>query len=310
MSSEGHARIWESAFAKVNLTLEILGRRSDGYHQLSSLVAFARDVFDLITLAPGPRLHLEQTGPAAGNIDGHNIITTAAAAAAAAFPEIRLGQFTLDKQIPVAAGLGGGSADAAAALRAILRANPEDRRLCDDTSDKSSAAFRELCAGIGADVSVCFGGGGRSAAIMTGLGEIVWRPDAGSLLPPGLHAVLVNPRHPVTTASVFAKLDAPPIGDAIPSSPPGPARFRSLDEVINFLETSRNDLEAPAIAIAPVISTVLEEIRALRNCCLTRMSGSGATCFGLFTCQPDAEQAAASLKLKHPDWWIKPTGLG
>ena len=283
----------EFAPAKVNLTLRVLGRRADGYHEIESLVVFA-DVGDRLTLAAGGPLELTVQGPtaaAAGESDD-NLVLKAAHALAARVPDVRLGRFELDKQLPVAAGLGGGSSDAAAALRLLARANAlalDDERLY------------AAAAATGADVPVCLDPRPR---MMRGIGEILSAP----IVLPKLPAVLVNPGVAVPTRDVFAALAAPALSQSVKPEnfvPPG-ARAESL---LSALEGRRNDLEAPAIALQPVIADVLAALRAFPACRLARMSGSGATCLGLFATLEAAQDAASHLKNAHSGWWARATTL-
>ena len=188
------------ARAKVNLTLRVHGRRADGFHELDSVVAFA-DIGDAVTLVAGAPIGVAMRGPFASAIGGENLAQRALSLAAAAAPELQLGHVTIDKQIPVAAGLGGGSADAAAVLRLIQRANPAHAARHD---------WLALAAGLGSDVPVCFA---DRACRMSGRGEIV---EPIGVLPP-LPAVLINPQVPVPpnkTRAVFTQLAAPPLGDS------------------------------------------------------------------------------------------------
>lgn len=287
----------DRAPAKINLTLRVIGRRADGYHELESLVVFAA-VGDTLTFAPGRALSLKVDGPtaaAAGSIDD-NLVLKAARALAERVEGLKLGRFTLTKRLPVAAGIGGGSSDAAAALRLIARANKialDDLRLA------------EAARVSGADVPVCLDPRPR---VMRGIGEIL----SGPLALPKLPAVLVNPRVAVPTKEVFAALRArlqtqsqAASGADFESRP----RWRAAD-LIEMLAGEPNDLEAPAIAIAPAIAQVLAELRALKGCKVARMSGSGATCFGLFGNAPAAAAAARTLRGKHRDWWVRATKLG
>lgn len=292
--------IQEFAAAKVNLTLEILGRRSDGYHELRSLVAFARDAGDALALSPGSDLSVKVTGPEAVMINGPNLITEAARAVRDSLPGSITGTFQLEKHLPVASGIGGGSADAAAALRALARANA--------IADPAEI-FSELGARLGADVPVCIGGGGCSAAFMSGIGEKVWRPVTGTLLPSdGLPALLVNPRVPVPTGAVFKALAAPALVEPQSIMEP-PAPFATQEDCFAYIAASRNDLEVPAATLAPVIADVLRALRAFPGCRLARMSGSGATCFALFNEPETAQLAAAAQRKAQPDWWIASTLL-
>lgn len=283
----------ESAPAKVNLTLRVVGRRADGYHDLESLVAFA-DIGDEVSLAPGGELALTVSGPGAGQAgdNADNLVVKAAAALADRVAGLRLGTFHLDKRLPVAAGLGGGSADAAASLRLLARANDlaaDDGRLFD------------AARATGADVPVCLDPRPR---LMRGIGDILSAP----LKLPPLPVVLVNPGVALATKAVFAgwtAADEPVAFDA--------SRFKmtlSRDECLRLLALQANDLEPAAIALAPPIAEVLVALRALSGCRLARMSGSGATCFGLFSTAAATIEAAKTLAGAHPRWWIRATALG
>jgi 4-diphosphocytidyl-2-C-methyl-D-erythritol kinase len=281
--------------AKVNLTLRVLGRRSDGYHDIDSLVVFA-DVGDHVSLVPGADLNLTVGGPsatAAGN-PADNLVLKAARALAAGVAGVTLGRFRLDKRLPVAAGLGGGSSDAAAALRLLARANAiaaDDPRL------------QEAAAATGADVPVCLDPRPR---VMRGFGEILSEP----LACPQLAAVLVNPRVALATADVFAALglargERRPVAgiEATGISDRG-------EEFLRLLETQANDLEPAAIAMQPIVADALAALRGTRGCRLARMSGSGATCVGLFDHASAADAAARQLRATHAGWWIQATTLG
>jgi 4-diphosphocytidyl-2-C-methyl-D-erythritol kinase len=291
--------IVERAAAKINLSLEIVGRRDDGYHRLVSLVAFAVDIADTITLSLGRPPGVTVSGPHAIHLAGENIVQTALSELARSEPELRLGHFAIEKHIPVAAGLGGGSADAAAALRAVAAANAiadYERR------------FLQLAARLGADVPVCLGGAGATGAAMAGIGEVVWRPDGGSPVPADVFALLVNPGRPVSTAAVFRRLaarEAPSTGVPTPTM----GRFRNLDDLLAHLNGRCNDLEPPARAIEPMIATVLSAIAAQTGCRLARMSGSGATCFGLFGDRATADAARDSIQAAEPNWWCATSAI-
>lgn len=291
----------ETASAKVNLTLEILGVRPDGYHELTSLVAFATDAADTLTLTPGDGVSLVVDGPEADRLDGDNLISKVAAAALSTNPKLTTGAFHLTKRLPVASGIGGGSADAAAALRLIAAVN---------AIEDPEAAFAALAAPLGADIPVCLGAGGRRAAFMTGIGEHVWRPSDRDLLPEtGLPAVLVNPRVAVATGTVFKALGAVPLKAASTSSAIPPAPFADTSQLLAYLESRPNDLEAPARRLVPVIGEVLEVLRMLPGARVARMSGSGATCFALFDDEAHAARGAASLAAHQPEWWVVATSL-
>jgi 4-diphosphocytidyl-2-C-methyl-D-erythritol kinase len=290
-----------TAPAKINLTLEIRGRRADGYHQLESLVAFAIDAADDVSLRPGPGFSLTVEGSEAGELSGENLIARVAHAIGDARPDLTIGAFRLTKRLPVASGIGGGSADAAAAIRLIAAVN--------DIADPH-AEFARLAATLGADIPVCIGGGGRKAAFMWGIGDEVWRPGGARLLPAGgLAAVLVNPRVAVSTAAVFKALGAGPLEEGESAALELPPPLDDLDAVLAYVGDRANDLEAPAIGIAPVIAEVLETLSGLAGGRLARMSGSGATCFALFDDLETAIAGASDLRTKFPGWWAAATRL-
>ena len=285
--------IVDTAPAKVNLTLRVLGRRPDGYHDIESLVAFA-DLSDRLCFVPGNPLKLRVTGPGAGHTgaDAENLVLKAARALAERVAGLELGAFRLQKNLPVAAGLGGGSSDAAAALRLLARANgltAADQRLS------------EAARATGADVPVCLD---PRARLMLGVGEILSAP----LALPRLCALLVNPGIALATKDVFSRWKrsanaAEPLDIAT-------AATGNEDEVLRRIAGQANDLEAPAIALAPAIADVLDALRALDGCRLARMSGSGATCFAVFSSAAERAVAAKILRAKFPNWWIAETALG
>jgi len=287
------AALTEDGRAKVNLTLRVIGRRVDGYHDLESVVAFA-DCADRLALDPGPDLKLETTGPLAQACGetSDNLVLKAARLLAERVPGLQLGAFSLDKVLPVAAGIGGGSADAAAALRLLARLNGlslDDPRL------------RHAALSTGADVPVCLA---SRACDMTGVGE--------NLMPlslPTLPCVLVNPRVPVATRDVFAALGLRNgellVGatDVIKAEA-WPEAGASAGAWIEALARVANDLEAPAIRVQPAISGVLSALRASPGALLARMSGSGATCFAIYASAADAHVAARTIGVDHPAWWV------
>jgi len=284
----------ENAPAKVNLTLRVLKRRDDGYHELESLVAFA-DFGDRLSFVRGGSLGLTVRGPGASQIGAgdDNLVVKAARALAARRPGIELGAFRLDKRLPVAAGLGGGSADAAAALRLIARVNG----LAPDDPDLHAAARA-----TGADVPVCLDPRGR---IMRGIGEVLSAPLE---LPP-LPAVLVNPGVALATKAVFARWrPAAVIKRTLEDA--AVAQLKNPGQLLGLLAQQSNDLEEPAMQLQPVIADVLGVLRALAGCKLVRMSGSGATCFALFTATTAARAAARLLRDRHRNWWVRATVLG
>jgi len=289
----------DTARAKVNLTLRVLGRRPDGYHELESVVAFAA-IADRLTLAPAAHAELTVTGPGAAGCGAlnDNLVLRAARALGEKIEGLRTGVFTLEKNLPAAAGIGGGSADAAAALRLLAVHND---LACDD------ARVMAVARATGADIPVCVA---SHACVMTGVGENLMPLD----LPP-LPCVLVNPRLAVATKDVFAALGLKPgelrtgmtdVLEAIVWPKPG----ASAEVWLDVLAGGVNDLEAPAIRVQPAIADVLAMLRDTEGARLVRMSGSGATCFALYASEADAKAAAAALRAEQPSWWIEASVLG
>ncbi|MGQ4275298.1 4-(cytidine 5'-diphospho)-2-C-methyl-D-erythritol kinase [Terrihabitans sp. B22-R8] len=280
--------------AKINLTLRVLGRRIDGYHELESLVAFA-GTCDLVALDPERSFGLDIDGPtaAAAGPDSDNLVIRAGRALEERVPGLRLGRFTLKKRLPVAAGLGGGSSDAAAALRLLAQLNG---------LDIADPRIAEAAAEVGSDVPVCLT---PSARMFGGRGEEVSAPMA---LPP-LYTVLVNPGVHLSTADVFRALKLKP-GAPGPSRPSFDPDFAvGFEALLGLLNDDVNDLEPPARALSPQISEALEAVAGTEGCRFARMSGSGATVFGLFDDCHAAARAARSLRAAHPAYWVKPTLL-
>jgi 4-diphosphocytidyl-2-C-methyl-D-erythritol kinase len=280
----------ELAPAKINLTLSVLGRRTDGYHELESLVTFA-DVHDVVTLEPGAAGSVVVAGPFAGYIGGENLLVRALTLLADADHALRLGSVRLDKHLPVAAGIGGGSADAAALLRAVKRANPERA---------ANIAWLDIAARLGADVPVCLG---ARPALMWGIGEKT--EPLRRLLP--AHAVLVNPGLPLSTADVFRALDAGPA--PVAHAAPEAYDLAGLTDLIDTMRARGNDLERPATRLLPVIGEIKAALEAEAGCHLAAMAGSGPTCFGIFADRPHADRAASRIAGAHGDWWVKATVL-
>jgi 4-diphosphocytidyl-2-C-methyl-D-erythritol kinase len=280
----------ERAPAKINLTLHVLGRRADGWHELESLVAFSRGG-DFLTFIEGGTLALSVAGPtapAAGALD-QNLVLKAARNLAERVDGLKLGAFHLVKRLPVAAGIGGGSSDAAAALRLLARANGlvlEDPRLL------------EAAQKTGADVPVCLE---KRARIMAGFGERL-----GPLLKlPPLASLIVNPGQPLETKAVFARMNIKPGSQTHFGPHPDFATSRDREAFMAMLRKGRNDMEDAACVLAPIIGDVLSVLSAAPGCRLARMSGSGATCFAIF---PDCRAAARAKKTilrAHPNWWVK-----
>ena len=267
-----------AAPAKINLTLHVTGCRADGYHLLDSLVVFA-DTGDRLQLEPGPELSLEVSGLFAEGVpaDQRNLVWKAAEGAG------WTGHVSLDKQLPHGAGIGGGSSDAAAILRAL--------------TGQGASIPTDLPLNLGADVPVCMA---ARASRMQGIGERIMPVDL-----PELHALLVNPGVHVPTGPVFSAL-ASRNNQPMPQDLPA---FASAEDCAAWLAEQRNDLEAPAIAVAPEIGRVLSDLRNSRQVLLARMSGSGATCFALYPTKKAAHMAAYEIGAEHPDWWCSAVTL-
>jgi 4-diphosphocytidyl-2-C-methyl-D-erythritol kinase len=273
--------ITETAPAKINLFLHVGARRDDGFHPLQSLAVFT-GLGDVLAMEEAEDLSLTVEGPFAKGLggEGDNLVVRAARAL-----DSRGARLTLTKNLPVASGIGGGSADAAAALRGLGR-----------LWQTGEGRLHEIGARLGSDIPVCVD---SVAAFMEGRGEIL-RPV---LAMPRVPMLLVNPGVPVPTKDVFAALQTRsgvemqlPLG-----------RFEDTADLLRFMESTHNDLEVPAIALQPVIGEVLKAIAALPGALLARMSGSGATCFGIFADDDCCERAARTLQQAAPGWWVAPT---
>jgi 4-diphosphocytidyl-2-C-methyl-D-erythritol kinase len=286
--------LMEEGRAKVNLTLRVVARRSDGYHDLESVVAFA-DCADRLTLTPGPELTLQMSGPLAQacGTTSDNLVLKAARLLAERVPDMKAGSFALDKVLPVAAGIGGGSADAAAALRLLAQLNGlslDDERII------------EVAELTGADVPVCVA---SQACVMTGVGETL-QP----LALPKMPCVMVNPGVPVATRDVFDALGLRNgellvgAADVLLQDRAWPETDASITEWIEAFVEVGNDLEAPAARIQPVIAEVLSALGESAGVKLVRMSGSGATCFAIFADGATARRAADKIRRDQPAWWV------
>ncbi|MEW6256186.1 MAG: 4-(cytidine 5'-diphospho)-2-C-methyl-D-erythritol kinase [Pseudomonadota bacterium] len=278
--------------AKVNLTLRVLRRREDGFHDLASLVVFA-GTGDLLSLQPAPELSLTVGGPRAeaAGPQADNLILKAARALATRVPGLKVGAFHLEKRLPVAAGLGGGSSDAAAALRLLARLNG----LAGD-----HPALLEAARMTGSDVPVCLD---PRARLMGGVGDVLSAPLG---LPP-LFAVLVNCGAAVPTAPVFKALGLAP-GEVL-RGPAHPDPWPQGVPLAALLPALSNDLEAPALSVAPAIGEARAALLAAPEAWLVRMSGSGATLFALVADCRAAGRLARRLTASHPGWWVRPTVL-
>jgi 4-diphosphocytidyl-2-C-methyl-D-erythritol kinase len=277
----------EFAPAKINLFLHVLGRREDGYHHLESLVSFA-DIGDELSLEPGKAASLSLSGPFSFGLAGDdNLVMKAVRAFSASFGRVKTGRFHLTKNLPVASGIGGGSSDAAAALRLLACANqiaPDDARLMD--------AARTL----GADVPVCLDP--SAPRLMQGIGHELGNRLHGFRYP----AVLVNPGIPIETRAVFAALG---LGNGERHKPEKPGVAGHEEGIPDILAATRNDLEAPATRLAPEIVEVLQRLRGSTGCHIARMSGSGATCFAIFSSIASAQQAVEAMHREKPEWWAE-----
>jgi 4-diphosphocytidyl-2-C-methyl-D-erythritol kinase len=285
----------EIARAKLNLALKVLGRRADGYHEIESLVAFA-EIGDRVELTTGQDCRVATTGRFARDIYGPNLLDRALSLLRELDPKLRLGGVLLEKNLPVAAGLGGGSADAAALLRAVRRANPERA---------DAIPWQAIAARLGADVPVCLVG---TPALISGIGDKVEPLGPAYRLPP-MAVVLVNPRLPLPTTEVYGALSAGPApADSHPFAPPGP--FADLASLVDVMRRRGNDLERPATALLPAIANIKAALTAQPDCCIAAMSGSGPTCFGIFVDEDSAARAARGLARQNSRWWVVPTEIG
>ncbi|WP_340150828.1 4-(cytidine 5'-diphospho)-2-C-methyl-D-erythritol kinase [uncultured Sneathiella sp.] len=275
------------ARAKINLYLHVTGKRPDGYHLLDSLVVFA-DYGDELTVESDSSLSLEISGPFSAGIRAmdDNLILKAARLLQEKAVVKKGAKIKLVKNLPVAAGIGGGSADASLALQLLNElwgTGYSDRQLA------------ELGLSLGADVPVCLYG---KPTIMAGVGELL----SAGLKIPKIHIILVNCNILVSTADVFRRLeisDTPKVGLGIEGC--------TEVDIISALRTAGNDLQAPAFQIAPQIESVIDEIAGETECQLARMSGSGATVFGLFETSEGARKAVQNIQSRHPDWWVLAT---
>lgn len=273
--------ITEAAPAKINLFLHVGERRDDGFHPLQSLAVFTA-LGDVLAMEQADDLSLTIDGPFAKGLAGEadNLVLRAAKALGS-----RGARLTLTKNLPVASGIGGGSADAAAALRGLSK-----------LWDRQDRDLHEIAAGLGSDIPVCVD---STAAFMEGRGEIL-RP---ALSIPRVPMLLVNPGIPIPTRDVFAALETR--SGAEMALPRG--HFQDTADLLRFLESTHNDLEAPARKLEPVIGEVLRAITALPGALMARMSGSGATCFGIFADDDCCARAARTLREAAPGWWVAPT---
>ena len=275
------------AGAKINLMLHVTGKRDDGYHLLQSLVMFAA-FGDNVLLEPSQEFLLKTTGEFAGEVQGENLIATASWALADACNLAPHGTITLEKNLPVGAGFGGGSSDAATAMELLAR---------HWNCNFSTSRLQHIATSIGSDIPACL----QNAPLwMEGAGERI----TPIFIPFDVPVLLVNPRKPLATQSVYQNLTPP---YAAPLSLP--AGFVNLPDLVAFLYMSQNMLEAPAKKIEPEIDRVIRGISEIPGCLISRMSGSGASCFGIFLSLNACEYAEKLLRESHPEWWVKSTLL-
>lgn len=281
-----------SAPAKINLALHVTGRRADGYHELESLVVFA-DIADRLRISSSPVDQFSVSGPFAKDLDDgqDNLVSKAIEAFRKHWPQFADSRFAveLEKNLPIAAGIGGGSADAAAMLRYLAQANDID--LADEK-------LRDVALTLGADVPVCLM---SEPSVMRGIGDRVERLAVF----PDCHLVLVNPLLPVSTPEIFKNLQS----TENPGLPNLPERFADARHLAEWLADTRNDLTKPAIELVPIIGELIETLGDHPECLLARMSGSGATLFGLFESAKAAQQAERMMKEEHPECWVVASSL-
>lgn len=285
----------EIAATKINLALHVVSRRADGYHLIDSLVAFT-EFADSLSAAPSPsdRLELALEGPFADELEllnrpARNLVMRAAKALLEATYKrgVYSAQITLTKRIPIAAGLGGGSADAAGALRLLNRYWE---------LELSDAKLTEIGLRLGADIPMCLM---SKPVIARGIGEQLTQANAI----PSLPLVLVNPCIPLSTAEVYARLE----NTERSALPPLPGRFSSMMSFVIWLRQTRNDLREPAKALTGLVEEAIKALSSESDCVFAQMSGSGATAFGIFPKLSTAEQAADQIRRKRPNWWVVAT---
>ena len=284
----------EFAPAKINLTLEVLGKRPDGYHEIRSLIVFAADVGDRLTLKPGPFSGTHVSGEFTGQLgEQKNLVSKAVELVRAHLPDFDPGQISLEKSLPVASGLGGGSADAAAALRLFQRHHGVASRI----------DIAKLALALGADVPVCLA---SKPALVAGFGNVT----TPAIIAQDISIVLANPQVTMPddkTAKVFAALKAQPL-DGEPGAFDAPS-FASRENVLTYARSKGNALEKPARALFPAIDAVLLGLNNLSGARFVQMSGAGPTCYAIFDSGAAAREGAAALKAENPAWWIKPATI-
>jgi 4-diphosphocytidyl-2-C-methyl-D-erythritol kinase len=292
------AVVSENARAKINLSLHVQRRREDGFHLIESLVAFAR-IADRLDVEPAAQFETTVTGPFAEALADcpaeENLVVQAGHGLSHGIGGVPPGALImLEKNLPVGAGIGGGSADAAACIRALLRLNKVKA---------SDVALAQIASGVGSDVNVCLA---SEPAFITGVGNVV--EPAPRL--PDIPVVLVNPGLQLATPDVYEAVGLAPGEDFAAETPPRPdGAMRSVTAVVDYLNATRNDLQQPATGLAPAIADIAVALASKPGCLLARMSGSGPTCFGIFGTAAEAHDAAQWISDERPDWWVRATSL-
>ena len=288
-----------AAPAKLNLTLNVLGRRPDGYHALESLIAFALDATDKVTLTPGMDPSVRFTGPFATGLDARkNTVSDTLRLVSDQFPDLQQGQVVVEKNIPRAGGLGGGSADAGALLRALQHCNKVRF---------SNADCHAIARQVGADVPVCFV---STVQMVSGVGETL-QPVPRF---PSLYVVLINSKAPELsdkTRRVFEALEASQLSVATTQrSGVQPPLFKTPEDVVSYMRDNGNDLLTPARHLMPALEAPLATLQAMGPCLAASVSGAGPTVFGVFATRDKADAAARAILTNEPDWWVMVSALG
>lgn len=286
----------EEARAKINLTLNVIGRLDNGYHALHSLVGFA-NIGDRIQFSPGSKIEIEELGPFAKDLKGPNVLEKVFEILQKKYPHLLLGRVSLQKNLPVASGIGGGSADAAALLRAIKKTN---------TQLQDQISWEEIAREVGADVPVCME---NKAVWMSGIGHtlhLLKKPL------PLLHLLLINPMVPVPidkTTQVFKMLKAKRIKEEEAEAHLSFPEFLNKKALFDFIKRKQNDLLPPARKLIPEISIILEVLQKCEGLEIASLSGAGPTCFGIFSNSRMVETAQQLISEDHPSWWMRPASL-
>ncbi|AIL65647.1 4-diphosphocytidyl-2-C-methyl-D-erythritol kinase [Rickettsiales bacterium Ac37b] len=280
------------AKAKINLFLHVTSRTENNYHNLESIVAFANDIYDIISIKSSNSLYLTMDGPFSSSLSATDNLILKAAFCLQNYTNTSYGaHIHLTKNIPVAAGLGGGSSDAAAVLKLLNNFWKLD--ITDFT-------LYNICAKLGSDIPICYYG---KYSYFSGKGEIITPIETTC---PKIYALLINPLIATSTQAVFYNLREEEFSKPFSNRPQS---FLHLLELIEFLKIQKNDLEKSAIRLVPEINDIINVLNSQNGCILSRMSGSGATCFGLFTSLEEAKHALTTIQKHHGNWWSDVTLL-